>query len=159
MPSFNPGYRGVREGCLKTILNRCPEFRQFLDTLQNGLKVTLIRWIQGRIAGVLMNIQFLFQGTSGSPWMNEYMKGRLERLEKYLPRNAEIQIELVTGSLHHLTNLSIRTSRQHYRFAGKGSDLYESFTSVLEEALKVLRLDHQKIMNRKSFTRFESIDQ
>jgi len=76
--------------------------------------------------------------------MNQYMEGKIARLERYLSPEAMIEIELGPNS----TRLFIRNVSHEYEFSEEGGDLFEAFSKVLESACKVLKLEHQKIINK-----------
>jgi ribosome-associated translation inhibitor RaiA len=94
-----------------------------------------------------MDIQFHYQGTSGSPWMNEYLESRLSVLERYLPNGARIVVNFATDSHRTLARMSIRTMKRAFTFGEEGKDLYEAFTEVLEDALGTLREEYHRMID------------
>ena len=91
-----------------------------------------------------MIIRIQYQGISGSPWMDQYMEGKLARLERYLSPEAIIVIELGNKSIQ----LFIQNMKHEYDFNDEGEDLYEAFSKVLVTAARILKLDHQRIINK-----------
>jgi ribosome-associated translation inhibitor RaiA len=94
-----------------------------------------------------MEINFHYQGSSGSPWMNDYLESRLSVLERYLPNGAKIVLNFATDSHRTLARMTIRTRKRTFTFAEEGKDLYEAFTEVLEDALKTLRMEYHHMIH------------
>lgn len=95
-----------------------------------------------------MIIRIQYQGVSGSPWMREYMEGRIARLERYLSPTAQIIIDLISDSGKILTSFTVRTLRHEYCIKKDGDDLFEAFTAALEEAARILRRDHMRLREK-----------
>lgn len=92
----------------------------------------------------VMIIRIQYQGIDGSPWMEEYMEGKLARLERYLSPDALIVVDLGDNT----TELYIQNLSHEYEFSDEGGDLFEAFSTVLEDALRILRTEHQRIINK-----------
>ncbi len=95
-----------------------------------------------------MNIRIHCQGMSESPWMKEYISGKLVRLERYLSPQFEIVILFFSPEEENRTEFEIHSFHQQFCFTSKGEDLYEAFTRALDLALRELKLHHQKVMNK-----------
>lgn len=91
-----------------------------------------------------MKTRIVYQGISGTRWMDEYMEGKLARLERYLSPEADVFVLLSENK----TQLTIHHHKHEYEFNDEGADLFEAFSVVLEEALKLLRVEHQRIINK-----------
>lgn len=95
-----------------------------------------------------MVVRIQYQGISGSPWMREYMEGKIAKLERYISSGAIIVIDLVSESDKKSASINISTTRHEYVFHSMGEDVYEAFTSVLDEACRALRNDYLKIKEK-----------
>lgn len=91
-----------------------------------------------------MIIRIQHQEIRGSPGMDQYIEGKLSRLERYLSPEAMIEIAFGSNSTH----LFIRNLKHEYSFNDEGLDLYDAFSKVLETAAKILRIEHQRIINK-----------
>jgi ribosome-associated translation inhibitor RaiA len=107
-----------------------------LEKFQGEEKMTLIPLIQGANPGKSMEVIF----HSPNEMMNRYFEQKLTVLERYLPSNTKIDIDLKG---HH-AKFDISTLKHEYIFEEDGSDLFDAITTVLEEARKFLRLEHQR---------------
>jgi ribosomal subunit interface protein len=126
----------------------CLEFRHFFGEL-SGREIGAFDTIETRRKpGVPMEIRIEYQGLKGSPWMREYLEGKLARLERYLSTGARIDIDLIAEGDQCRTHFSIRTLHHEYEFEKEGCDIYEAFTQALEEAAIILRREHLKIRDK-----------
>lgn len=92
-----------------------------------------------------MEIRIQYQGVDGSPWMEEYMEGKLARLERYLSSGAEIEINLISQGDRCYTHFKVKSLHHEHHLEKEGCDIFEAFTLALEEAAMVLRREHLKV--------------
>ncbi len=76
-----------------------------------------------------MEMRIQYQGIEGSPWMTEYLKRRLARLERYLSSGAQIHINIISQGDLCFTHLTVSTLSHQYKFENDGCDVYEAFTT------------------------------
>ncbi len=95
-----------------------------------------------------MEIRIQYQGIEGSPWMTKYLEGKLARLERYLSSAARIEIDLISKGDQCLSELSVKTLSHEYNFDKEGSDVFEAFSTALDEALMILKREHKKIREK-----------
>jgi ribosome-associated translation inhibitor RaiA len=95
-----------------------------------------------------MTVRIQYEGVKQSPWMKEYMERKVSRLERYLSTGSQIIIELISSTGKCITHLKVKTLKHTYDFEKEGPDLFAAFTETLEEAAKVLRSDHMKLLRR-----------
>lgn len=95
-----------------------------------------------------MEVRIEYQGIEGSPWMREYLESKLARLERYLSPGSHIDIYLISEADQCFSRFKVRTLRHEYSFDKEGSDIYEAFTSALDEASLILRREHLKIRQK-----------
>lgn len=95
-----------------------------------------------------MKILIRYQGITDSPWMNQYFEGRLNRLRRYLAPGAQVDLVLTSLGKSCTGRLLILTPKHEYQFDGEGGDLFEAFSTVVDESLRILRRDHQKLLEK-----------
>jgi ribosome-associated translation inhibitor RaiA len=101
-----------------------------------------------------MQVKVHYQGLESSPWMEEFIAEKIEKLKTYLTPASTIlaNIELAKGV--YTTTITIH-NHHDYSFTAKGDNLFESFTSAKKMALRVLkenkRIAKDKI-NRKYYS-------
>ncbi|MES2527908.1 MAG: HPF/RaiA family ribosome-associated protein [Bdellovibrionota bacterium] len=95
-----------------------------------------------------MDIRIRYQGVEGSPWMKQYMERQIERLDRYLSTGTVIFIELIHGPVSSCSNLRIQSHKKSFSFEGCGGDVFEAFTKTLEEACRLMKLEHKRQLSR-----------
>jgi ribosomal subunit interface protein len=95
-----------------------------------------------------MEVRIQFQGIEESPWMKVYMEGKLAHLERYLSTGAVIEIDLISQGNQCLSNFSIITTGHKFDLEKEGDDMFEAFTSALNEVTTTLRNEHMKIREK-----------
>jgi ribosomal subunit interface protein len=94
-----------------------------------------------------MQIQVHYQGLSNTPWMDEFISGRVEKLNRYLHAAATIQVHLKMENQKYISTLSIFNRGNNYAFSGQGENLYESFQNAIMKASRVLGEEKRKLKN------------
>ncbi len=104
-----------------------------------------------------MDVRIRFQGGGESPWMNKYLESKLSHLGRYLPSDSLVFLIISQLAEKCSTELVVRTPKREYIFTAEGNDVFESFSEVLEESSKYLRIEHAKLKLRihRKFTEAE----
>jgi ribosomal subunit interface protein len=84
-----------------------------------------------------MRVQVHFQNLQNSPWMDNFIEQRVNKLDRYLARAASVQVNLRYENRRYITSLAIH-NHYDYAFSADGANLYESFTLAMDKAVRVL---------------------
>lgn len=84
-----------------------------------------------------MNIQVHYQGLDSSPWMDQFMTARVQKLHRYLNGASSILITVRMENRKYSTTLAIHNYRD-YAFTADGENLYESFAAAVDKASRTL---------------------
>lgn len=95
-----------------------------------------------------MHIQIHYQGIESTPWMDEFMTARVQKLNRYLGPAASVQVHLKVIKDQYVTLLSIHNLRHDYAYTSEGNNLYESFSLAVDKATRVLSEEKKKIKDR-----------
>lgn len=101
-----------------------------------------------------MKVQVHYQGLDPSPWLEEFIASRLAKLDRYLNSSASIQVNLRFEKRQYITGLSIYNHHDH-AYTSVGENLYESFSSAVDKAARVLGEEKRQLkdkINRKYFS-------
>jgi len=85
-----------------------------------------------------MNIQLHFDQIRHSPWLDQFLEKRLERLEKFLRPDDRVHLNVKGNGEHFESHLSVQHSSKKFDFSAQGENLFESFSQVLNAALRAL---------------------
>ena len=102
-----------------------------------------------------MQVQVHYQGLEPSPWLEQFIGRRVSKLDRYLSPAASIQVNLRFENREYVTGLSIHNPNHDYAFTSNGLNLYESFSSAIEKAARVLGEEKRKVkdkINKKFFS-------
>ena len=105
-----------------------------------------------------MHVQVHYQNLDNTPWMEQFIVKRVERLNRFLSQSASIQVNLKLEKNRYITNIAIHNPHHDYAYCTEGLNLYESFSSAIEKAARALREEKQKLkdrMNRNFFIQDE----
>ncbi len=91
-----------------------------------------------------MNIQLHFDEIRHSPWLDQFLEKRLERLEKFL--RPEDQVKLILRGQNNIfeSHLHIQNVSKEIDFSATGDSLFESFSKVIDQAFRALRENKKK---------------
>ncbi len=100
-----------------------------------------------------MQVQVHYQGLENSPWMNQFITERIQKLNRYLGTAAAIQINLKFENKRYITSLAIHNKNQDYAFNGEGDNLYGSYSQALDKAIRALG-EHKRMLKDKINRRY-----
>lgn len=95
-----------------------------------------------------MHVQVHYQNVKNSPWMDQFILGRIERLHKFLSPSGSIQVNIKHMKNLYLTNLVIHNPHHDFAFTTEAENLYESFQSAIEKAARSLNEQKRKLKDR-----------
>lgn len=95
-----------------------------------------------------MQIQVHFQGLDHSPWMDEFITNRVEKLSRYLNPSATAHVSLKEEGIFTITIISIHNMNHDYSFAGKGENVFESVSTAIDKANRGLSENKRKFKDR-----------
>jgi ribosomal subunit interface protein len=101
-----------------------------------------------------MRVQVHYQNLENSPWMDQFIERRVNKLDKYLSSAANVQVNLKYENRKYVTSLAIH-NHHDYAFSADGANLYESFSAAVEKAMRSLGEQKRKIkdkINKKFFS-------
>lgn len=102
-----------------------------------------------------MQVQVHYQGLDSSPWMDQFISNRVNKLTRYLNSAASVQVNLKFENRRYITSLAIHNLNHDYAFTADGENLYESFASAVDKANRSLG-EHKRMIkdkiNRKYFS-------
>jgi ribosome-associated translation inhibitor RaiA len=94
-----------------------------------------------------MQIKVHYQGFEGSPWMEEFITEKVEKLKTYLSPASTILANIELSKGVYKTNITIH-NHHDYSFTAKGENLFESFTSAKSMALRALKENKRKVKDK-----------
>lgn len=103
-----------------------------------------------------MQVQVHYQGLEASPWLDQFMTKRLEKIERYVGPTAHVQIHLKRDANNYSTTLAVHGLFRDYAFSADGDNLYESFSLTVDKAVRALGEQKKKLkdkIHRKVFLR------
>jgi ribosome-associated translation inhibitor RaiA len=102
-----------------------------------------------------MQIKVHYQGLDSTPWMEDFIAEKVEKLKTYLTPASTIlaNIELAKGV--YTTNITIH-NQHDYSFTAQGNNLFESFTAAKNKALRVLK-ENKRMMKDKINSKYHSL--
>lgn len=103
-----------------------------------------------------MQVQVSYQGLDSSPWIDQFITRKMEKLKRYLNPASIIQVHLKLDKICYSTTLEVHsTNHKSYAFSSEGDNLYESFSTAIDKAARVLNEERRKIkdhINSKYFS-------
>lgn len=95
-----------------------------------------------------MQIQVHVQGSSHSPWMDEFITKRVGKLKRYLNPASSVQVFIKFENQVYSTTLGIHNNNKDYAFSAEGENVYESVASAIDKANRVLSENKRKIKDK-----------
>ncbi len=95
-----------------------------------------------------MQIQVHYQGLESSPWMDEFISSRVQKLSRYLSPAAHIQVHLKMLNNQYVTSLAVHNFKHDYAYTAQGVNAYESFTAAITKAARTLSEEKRKVKDR-----------
>lgn len=100
-----------------------------------------------------MNIQVHYQQIEQSPWMEEFMFSKAQKLKRYLNGSSSILITVRFENRAYSTTLAIHNLNRDYAFSCEGENLYEAFAGCVDKAARALS-EHKKMIKDKINRRY-----
>lgn len=100
-----------------------------------------------------MQVQVHYQGLDNSPWVNQFINERIQKLNRYLGSASAVQINLKLENKRYLVGLAIHNKNQDYAFNGEGDNLYGAFSLALDKANRALG-EHKRMLKDKINRRY-----
>ncbi len=94
-----------------------------------------------------MHVKVHYQGLDSSPWMDDFITKRVEKLSRYLNAASGLQVQIKFANRTYSTTLAIH-NHHDYSYSAEGENLYESFSSAVDKATRGLSENKRKIKDR-----------
>jgi len=85
-----------------------------------------------------MHVQVHYQNLENSPWMDQFIESRVNKLNKYLSPSASVQVNLRYENRSYVTSLAIHNPNHDYAFVTEGINLFESFSLAIDKAARAM---------------------
>lgn len=95
-----------------------------------------------------MQIHVHYQGLNHSPWMEEFITKKVGKLSRYLSPSATVNVFMKNENQITSTTLSIHNPNHDYAFTGNGENVYESVSSAIDKANRVLSENKRRLKDR-----------
>jgi len=95
-----------------------------------------------------MQVQVNYQNIDRSPWIDQLIEKKLDKLSRYLANSASIQVHLKLENANYHTTLVIHNALHDYAYNCDAENLYESFSSAIDKASRSLKEHKQMVKNR-----------
>ncbi|MFP5385854.1 MAG: HPF/RaiA family ribosome-associated protein [Bacteriovoracia bacterium] len=95
-----------------------------------------------------MQVRIQFQGTESSPWMDQLIRKKVCKLNRYLRASSTVLVTLKADGKCFKSTICIQDRRQDFTFSAIGYNLYESFSITLDMAVKSMSDHHKKLKAR-----------
>lgn len=93
-----------------------------------------------------MRTQIHYQAMENTQWVDEFINSRIVKLERFLTPSATIQVHIrVSGHEKYVTSISVHSFRHDHAFTAESDNFYESFTTALNKAIRVLSEEKKKM--------------
>lgn len=102
-----------------------------------------------------MHVQVHYQGLDNSPWVDQFIESRVNKLNKYLTPSSSVQVNLRYVNRSYVTSLAIHNPHHVYAFNSEGVNLYESLSQAIDKAVRSLGEHKRKVkdkINKKFFS-------
>lgn len=95
-----------------------------------------------------MHVQVHYQGLDNTPWMDQFITSRVNKLERFLNDGATVQVNVREFKGRYITALAIHNPYHDYAFSADGLNLFESFSMAINKATRVLSEHKRKVKDR-----------
>lgn len=95
-----------------------------------------------------MQIHVHYQGFGHSPWMDQLIIKKVNKLERYLSPSAQVDVFLKVDENCFFTTMVVHNRKNHDAFTAEGYNLFESFSKATEKAVRVLSEHNRKLKDR-----------
>lgn len=95
-----------------------------------------------------MHFQVHYQNLDSSPWMDQFIESRVNKLNKYLTNSSSIQVNLKYENRSYVTSLAIHNPHHDYAFNTTGVNLYESFSLAIDKASRALGEQKRRVKDK-----------
>jgi ribosomal subunit interface protein len=105
-----------------------------------------------------MQVHVHYQGLESSPWMEQFIEKRVDKLERYVNSSATVLVNLKFENRTYVTSLAIHNLNHDYAFSASGENLYESFSVAIDKATRALA-EQKRIIKDKINRRYTPLNQ
>jgi ribosomal subunit interface protein len=102
-----------------------------------------------------MHLQVHYQDMKNTPWVNQFVEKRVNKLDRYLAQSANVLLNVKYKKQNYATSIVIHHSHQQYAFSAEAANLFEALSEVLNKAHRVLGEQKRKVkdkINRRYFS-------
>lgn len=103
-----------------------------------------------------MHVQVHYQGLDNTPWMDQFITNRVNKLSRYMGQASAVQVNIELFKGRYITSLAIHNPNHDYAFSSEGGNLYESFSLAVEKASRSLG-EHKRMIKDRINKRYFSI--
>lgn len=96
-----------------------------------------------------MQIRVHCLGLDRSPWMEEFISKKVEKLEWYLGPSATIQVFMGLERELCKTTIRIHYANHDFAFSATGETVYESISEAIDKARRTLSENKRRLKHRK----------
>ncbi len=95
-----------------------------------------------------MQVQVHYQGMEHTPWTDEFIMKRLGKLDRYLNKASHVQVNVKFANRGYVTTLSIHNPYHDYAFSSDGVNLFESFSTAMDKAMRSLGEQKRRLKDK-----------
>lgn len=103
-----------------------------------------------------MHVQIHYQGLESSQWINQFINGKVEKLDRYLTPASKIHVHLKFENRNYVTCIDVHSPNHNYAFRSDGDNLYESFSLAIDKAARSLG-EQKRRLKDKIHNKFNSL--
>ncbi|MGE3609358.1 MAG: HPF/RaiA family ribosome-associated protein [Bacteriovoracaceae bacterium] len=94
-----------------------------------------------------MHVQVHYQGMNRSPWVDQFVYSRVNKLDRFLNPAAHVEVHVKHLKNQYVTALAIHNNSD-FAFIANGDNLYESFAAAVDKATRALSEQKRKIKDK-----------
>lgn len=95
-----------------------------------------------------MQFKIFYEGINSSPWVEQLINQKGQRLSRYLSPGAVVNFHLKMENQHYQVTISFHWQRRDYAFSLSGTNLYQSVAGALEKASRGLSEEKRRSKDR-----------
>ena len=97
-----------------------------------------------------MQIAVTFRHIEADEGMKEYVKGKVQRLEKYIENSQEVHVVLSAEKFRHIAEITIIGEGLTLNSEGRNNDLYAAIDQMVEKMERQIREKRGKVRRKRS---------
>ena len=95
-----------------------------------------------------MQVLIHYHGVDNSPWLEQFLTRKSEKLERYLSPSSQVHLYLKHEGPFVQTTIEIQNTHRNHAFSCEGETIYESFSQAIEKAVRSLGEEKRKIKDK-----------